>query len=202
MKFALLHIVSALAPALALAIAGCELPPTDLGPESSGGAVDKDQDMRGFSWVVDHDLAAMPQPGGSRDLDNDLDFLAEQGISLLVSLTIQSTSLKAVTDSGMDLLHLPVEDFTAPSFAQMREFIRTVDARHADGQAVGVHCTAGLGRSGTMLAAYFVSKGMRAEDALAEIRRLRPGSVETQGQEAAIAAFADSLAADPLPALE
>lgn len=186
-----------------LAAFACDLPPSQLA-ESGRQAFDKedDQDMRGFSWVIDRELAALPRPGGSHDLDKDLDFLADQGVSLLVSLTIQPTSAEKLRAHGIDQLHLPVEDFTAPSFEQMREFIAAVDARHADGLAVGVHCTAGLGRSGTMLAAYFVSQGMSAVDAIAEIRRLRPGSVETLDQEAAIAAFAELLVAEPQVLIE
>jgi atypical dual specificity phosphatase len=41
-----------------------------------------------------------------------------------------------------------------------------------------------------MLAAYLVTRGLSAPDAVAEIRRLRPGSVETPEQEDRVAEFA------------
>lgn len=57
-------------------------------------------------------------------------------------------------------------------------------------QAVAVHCILGLGRTGTMLACYLVKdKGLAPADAIAEIRRLRPGSIETYEQEKAVFQF-------------
>ena len=54
---------------------------------------------------------------------------------------------------------------------------------------MGIHCGAGLGRTGTLLACYFVSKGMTAKNAVARVRRLRPGSIETAEQERAVEEF-------------
>jgi atypical dual specificity phosphatase len=41
-----------------------------------------------------------------------------------------------------------------------------------------------------MLAAYMVAQGMSARDAIARVRRLRPGSIETEEQADAIVEFA------------
>ena len=167
--------------------------------ESAPASLDRDrthlEPMRGFSWVVSDQLAGMPLPGAARTLDYDIGFLEGEGIDLLVSLTEQPADPVVLAAHGIDALHIPVKDFTAPTLEQMNIFVNAVKTRNADEQAVGIHCTAGLGRSGTMLAAYFVSQGMTAQEALAEIRRLRPGSVETAAQEQSIAAYADSLRA-------
>ena len=56
--------------------------------------------------------------------------------------------------------------------------------------AVVLHCFAGKGRTGTILACYFVEKGMRAEDAIAQVRELRPGSIESFSQEIMVEDFA------------
>jgi atypical dual specificity phosphatase len=58
------------------------------------------------------------------------------------------------------------------------------------GMGVAVHCGAGLGRTGVVLAGYFVAKGMSASNAIAKVRKLRPGSVETDEQAEAVAEFA------------
>lgn len=83
-------------------------------------------------------------------------------------------------------------DFTAPSLAQMAEFVALVEDSVASGDSVGVHCTAGLGRSGTMSAAYLVSTGASAGNAISTIRKLWPGSIETESQEDAIRRFEQS----------
>jgi atypical dual specificity phosphatase len=105
-------------------------------------------------------------------------------------LTAKPIPREALAGHGMDGLHLPVEDFTPPTLEQMARFLREVERARLEGRSLGIHCTAGLGRTGTMLAAYLVTRGLSATDAIAEIRRLRPGSVETPEQEARVAEFA------------
>ena len=48
---------------------------------------------------------------------------------------------------------------------------------------------AGYGRTGTILAAHLIVQGEKAMDAIAEVRRLRPGAVETREQEFALFEF-------------
>ncbi|GAC1577318.1 MAG: hypothetical protein NVS4B1_05400 [Ktedonobacteraceae bacterium] len=48
------------------------------------------------------------------------------------------------------------------------------------------HCEAGLGRMGTVLAGYLTTCGLPAQEAIDVIRKLRPGSIETEEQEAII----------------
>jgi atypical dual specificity phosphatase len=148
-----------------------------------------------FSWVIENQLAAMPRPGVSAYLDDDLAFLNEHKIDLLVSLTVDPLSVSLLAPYGMKSLHLPVPDFHAPTLEQIIQFVDTTCDVLANGGRVGVHCTAGLGRSGTMVAAYLVSLGDTPADAIAKVRERRPGSIETAEQEEAIADYYDYLQA-------
>ena len=85
-----------------------------------------------------------------------------------------------------ETLHLPVADMTPPDVEQVERFVAFVDRVTARGQAVGVHCLAGLGRTGTMVACYLVSRGMSAEQAIERVRQRRPGSIQTELQELAV----------------
>ncbi|MEQ1504939.1 MAG: hypothetical protein ABMB14_22090 [Myxococcota bacterium] len=164
---------------------------TDTGPTDTGTPP---YTMSGFSFV-DDTLAGMPQPGRVVPLEQDLAFLDAQGIGLLVSLTETPTDPVAVEAAGLDLLHLPIPDFTPPTLDQQQTFVDAVWLRVAAADKVGVHDTAGLGRCGTMLATWFVAKGMDAETAIAEIRALRPGSIETDEQEQAVYDYAAAIGA-------
>lgn len=143
----------------------------------------------GFSWVVPGKLAAMPLPGRNRPLDQDAAFLEQEGIRVLVSLTDEPPDARTLSSHSIEQRHLPVEDFSPPTQDQMTEFASLVELSTSNGVPVGVHCTAGLGRSGTMAAAYLVATGATADEAIEKIRNLRPGSIETPAQEDAIRRF-------------
>jgi atypical dual specificity phosphatase len=141
--------------------------------------------MRGLSFVQDT-LAGLARPRVE-----DLPFLVEQKIAVLISLTTIPPDPAAVLAAGIEPVHLPIEDFCAPTYEQQVTFVQTVARAREQGLRVGVHCAAGLGRTGTMLATWLVAEGLPAEQAIAQIRRLRPGSIETAEQEAAVEGFAE-----------
>jgi len=142
--------------------------------------------MNGFSFV-EPQLAGMPLPYGS-----DFEFLAQQSVDLLVGLRMSAIDPDELSPWGIDYLHLPIEDFHPPTLDQQLAFVAAVDERLQSGDTGGVHCTAGLGRTGTMLATWFVHRGMGPREAIDHVRALRPGSIETSEQEEAVVHFASS----------
>jgi atypical dual specificity phosphatase len=57
-----------------------------------------------------------------------------------------------------------------------------------------VHCAAGRGRTGLILASYLVKKeGLGARQSIDKIRSIRPGSVQSEAQELAIGAYEEYL---------
>lgn len=168
-------------------VAACEVAPSTVTTFEENGSLGP---MGGFSWVIEGEVAGMPLPGGRRPLDQDLQFLRNQGIDLLVSLTETPADPATLKQHGIEGVHIPVVDFHAPTQDQLDHYVNTVKAATEAGRQVGTHCHGGMGRTGTFLAALFVSRGMDAEAAIAEIRRLRPGSIETEAQEQAVRDFA------------
>lgn len=130
-----------------------------------------------------------------QELDEFL-WLREQGIQLLIALSENPPRRDFVNDAGLLILHVPVEDMHSPTQKQIDFCLSAVHKAHAQEMAVGIHCTAGLGRTGVILACYFVVQGMSAKNAIGRVRRLRPGSIETDEQADAIADFARRHRAD------
>jgi atypical dual specificity phosphatase len=140
----------------------------------------------GFSWVDKPLLAAMGRP----ESVDELAWLRKQGIDVLLSLTEDPLPRGWVNEAGLMLVHVPVEDMEAPTQQQLDRCVTAITRANAQGIGVAVHCGAGLGRTGVVLACYFVERGLTAQNAIARVRRLRPGSVETEDQAEAVEVFA------------
>jgi atypical dual specificity phosphatase len=140
----------------------------------------------GFTWIDKPLLAALAFP---ESLEDCL-WLREQGIEVLLSLSEDPPRRGWINEAGLMLVHVPVEDMEAPTQEQLDRCLDAIARAHEHQMPVAVHCTAGLGRTGVILACYLVTKGMSAKNAVARIRRMRPGSVETAEQADAVAEFA------------
>jgi atypical dual specificity phosphatase len=139
-----------------------------------------------FSWIEKPHLAALARPASREELD----WLRRQGIEVLVSLTEDPVRRDWVNDAGLMVFHVPMEDMEAPEQEQLDRVISAITRALEHNMAVAVHCGAGLGRTGLVLASYLVAKGQAAENAIAKVRRLRPGSIETEEQVEAVREFA------------
>jgi atypical dual specificity phosphatase len=60
-----------------------------------------------------------------------------------------------------------------------------------DRERVVVHCHAGLGRTGTVLAALLVWEGAEARTAIAHVRSVNPRFIQSEAQLAFIRRFAE-----------
>jgi atypical dual specificity phosphatase len=144
----------------------------------------------GFTWVDKPRVAALAMP----ESPDDLAWLRRNGVEVLVSLTEVPVPRQWVNDAGLMMVSVPVPDMEPPTDRQLDHLLDTIRKATGSGMGVAVHCGAGLGRTGTVLAAYFVTQGLAAKEAVNKVRDLRPGSVETAEQERAVETFARRLA--------
>jgi atypical dual specificity phosphatase len=139
---------------------------------------------RGFLWIEEGRLAATPMPGVSTDVDYDLDLLKNVGVTTLITLTETDFPQDALARHGLKNVHLPIADRKAPTPAEMDMLVGRMRELMDNGKVLAVHCLAGLGRTGTILAAYLVKeKGMSAQGALNQIRRFNRQFVQSDDQE-------------------
>ena len=137
---------------------------------------------QGFSWVEEKRLAGTSVPVSREHLEA----LVQEGVAHLVSLSPETPPPSTPID-GLKITFIPVEDFEAPDSGDFRRFFKLCERAHALGQAVAVHCRGGNGRTGTMLAAYFIWRNnYDAESAVKFLRTMRPWSVESQDQMEAL----------------
>jgi protein-tyrosine phosphatase len=148
--------------------------------------------MELFYWLVEDALAGCSRPGGptGRSVDADLASLRERGIGALLSLTETPIPWDSLERQGIANLHLPVDDFFPPTERQLLQALAFIDEQRAQGQAVAVHCAAGMGRTGTVLAAWLIRGGLDAGEAIADVRSVCPGAIGAEIQVAAVHRFA------------
>ncbi len=138
-----------------------------------------------FTWVGQDELAGMGWPK-SRD---QVRFLVEQGIDHLVTLSADKIPPHyAFPELKWSLI--PVEDFHGPAIRDIRLFLNIMDEARMAGEAVGVHCAEGRGRTGVMCACFLIYyHDLKPWDAIRIMRRQRPGSVERKVQEETVVMF-------------
>ncbi|MFW5876814.1 MAG: ATP-binding cassette domain-containing protein [Myxococcota bacterium] len=135
-----------------------------------------------FRWVLPGKLAGMGKPGLLGDEQTDLEAVASAGVEVLVSLTTQPIGSDRLQPFGMRGRHFPIPDMGAPAVAAAARLCRDVERSLDRGAAVALHCHAGLGRTGTMLASYLVWSGATPEEAVRTVRQACAQYIQSDAQ--------------------
>ena len=139
-----------------------------------------------FSWISEGKLAGSGLPV-TRD---EFKWVLDKGIKSIVTVREVPLPSQWIDGADIDYLHLMVEDYGVPNMEVLDEAVNYIDKRIRSGKPVLVHCAAGKGRTGALLAAYMIkNENLTAEQAIEKVRLMRPGSVQSIAQETALSMY-------------
>lgn len=158
---------------------------------------------RFFRWLVPFKIAVMSTPRNGRDiraLSSD-----NIGIKTVLTLTEEEPLDQAWFNASIKNEFLPIRNYYPPSIEQMEIAMRILTDKES--LPVLIHCGGGKGRAGSIAACYIAACGfgkpnlqsndwqpaMSAQDSISKLRAIRPGSIETEQQEAFISKWVSVL---------
>ncbi|OBT42494.1 hypothetical protein VE00_07949 [Pseudogymnoascus sp. WSF 3629] len=158
---------------------------------------------RFFRWLVPFKVAVMSTPRNARDiraLSSD-----SFGIRTVLTLTEEEPLDQSWFNTRIKNVFLPIRNYYPPSIEQMDIAMRILTDEES--LPVLIHCGGGKGRAGSIAACYMAACGfdkpnlqsddwqpaMSAQDSISKLRAIRPGSIETEQQEAFISKWVSVL---------
>lgn len=150
---------------------------------------------RNFLWLKKGELAGTSRPGLIQELDYDLEALKRVGVSVLVSLTTIPVDKDKLGEYDIQSIAFPIKDMGTPEIDQTKQLCSHVEDLINQGESVTYHCKAGMGRTGTMLAAQLIWQGATDFEALEEVRKIEPRWVQSEEQVQFLTRFKEALIA-------
>ena len=137
-----------------------------------------------FSWLINDKLAGSGMPTSSAELE----WVIKTGVKSVVTMTEEPLPESWI--KNIKYLHVPTEDLSAPDMEKIDNTVDYIHERIKNNEPTMVHCAAGIGRTGTILACYLIKyHGLSTKDAIDKVRKERPGSIQSESQEIAIGLY-------------
>ena len=137
-----------------------------------------------FSWLLENKLAGSAIPTSI----DEVQWAIDQGVKSII--TVREEPLDDDWVKDVNYLHISSNDMGVPEFADLTYAVDFIHRRITNSEPVMVHCLAGMGRTGTLLACYLIKyQKMSASEATEKVREERPGSIQSYPQEEIIFRF-------------
>jgi cell division cycle 14 len=137
-----------------------------------------------INWIIPGKVAAFSCPADTSEVINGfrpltveqfVDLFKELGISTVIRLNKVTYNGERFRVRGIAHHDVYFPDGSSPSEEIVKQIIEIIEASSG---AVGIHCKAGLGRTGTVIGCYAMKHyGFRAQEYIAWNRICRPGSI-------------------------